>query len=238
MIAVTASEILDLLPALGKESQKRVLIKHGAVEPFFGVPIEELKKIQKKVKKNHEVALALYDSGISDAMYLAALVSEPDKMTKAQLEKWAKGAPWQMISESSVAWTTAESRFAVELGLKWIDSKKESIACTGWCTLSIYVGITPDDSIDLPVFKALLDQVKVGIVKAPNRVKYCMNGFVIAVGSGVVPLVAHAKATAAAIGAVAVDVGETDCKIPLASADIAKIEAMGRTGTKRKTAMC
>ena len=160
MIAVTASEILDLLPILGQESQKRVLIKHGAVEPFFGVPIEELKKIQKKVKKNHEVALALYDSGISDAMYLAALVSEPNMMTKVLLEKWAKGAPWQMISEYSVAWTTAESRFAVELGLKWIDSKKELIACTGWCTLSSYVGITPDDSIELPVFKALLDHVK------------------------------------------------------------------------------
>ena len=235
---MTAEEILALLPSLGSESTKRVLAKHGAREPFYGVKIEDLKKIQKKVKRNHEVALALYASGISDAMYLAALVSEPEKMTKAQLEGWAKAASWPMLSESAVAWTAAESRFAVELGLKWIDSKKESIACTGWCTLSSYVGITPDDDIDLPVFKALLDRVKVGIGKAPNRVKYCMNGFVIAVGSGVGPLVAHAKATAAAIGAVAVDVGETDCKIPLASAYIAKVEAMGRTGAKRKTAMC
>lgn len=235
---MTAEEIFALLPSLGSESIKRVLAKHGAKEPYYGVKIEELKKIQKKVKRNHEVALALYASGISDAMYLAALVSEPEKMTKAQLEGWAKAAFWPMLSESTVAWTAAESRFAVELGLKWIDSKKESIASTGWCTLSSYVGITPDDDIDLPVFKALLDRVKVGIGNAPNRVKSCMNGFVIAVGSTVVPLVAHAKATAAAIGAVPVDVGETECKIPLASAYIAKVEAMGRTGTKRKTAMC
>ncbi len=235
---MTAEEILAILPSLGSESTKRVLAKHGAKEPFYGVKIEELKKIQKKVKRNHEIALALYASGISDAMYLAGLVSEPEKMTKAQLEGWAKAAFWPMLSESTVAWTAAESRFAVELGLKWIDSKKESIACTGWCTLSSYVGITPDDGIDLPVFKALLDRVKVGIGKAPNRIKYCMNGFVIAIGSGVVPLVAHAKATAEAIGAVAVDFGETDCKIPLASTYIAKVEAMGRTGTKRKTAMC
>jgi len=235
---MTADEILELLPTLGKESQKRVLVKHGAVEPFFGVPIEELKKIQKKVKRNHEIALTLYASGISDAMYLAALVSEPEKMTKAQLESWSKAAFWPMLSESTVAWTAAESRFAVELGLKWIDSKKESIATSGWCTLSSYASITPDDDIELLVFKALLDRVEVGIEKASNRVKYCMNGFVIAVGSGVLPLLTHAKKTAIAIGAIAMAVGETDCKIPLASAYIAKVKAMGRAGKKRKSAMC
>jgi len=65
-----------------------------------------------------------------------------------------------------------------------------------------------------------------------------MNGFVVAVGSGVLPLLAHAKKTAIAIGAIAVDVGETDCKIPLASASIAKVEAMGCAGKNRKSAMC
>jgi len=162
------------------------------------VKIEELKKIQKKVKHNHELALALYDSGISDAMYLAALVSEPQKMTKAQLEKWAKNATWSMLSEYAVAWTAAESRFAVELGLKWIDHKQELIATSGWNTLSSYVAITPDDAIDLPVFQRLLGRVQERIGTAPNRVKYCMNNFVISVGCSVVPLLAEATAVAEA----------------------------------------
>ena len=235
---MTAAEILAALPKLGSQSYKNVLVKHGAVEPFYGVKIEEIKKIQKKVKHNHEVALALYESGISDAMYLAALVSEPQKMTKAQLEKWAKDATWSMLSEYTVAWTAAESRFAIELGLKWIDSKKESIAASGWNTLAGYVAITPDDDIELPVFKGLLDRVKADIAAAPNRVKYCMNNFVISVGTYVMPLNAHAKATAKALGKVEVDMGDTSCKIPLATDTIAKVEQMGRTGQKRKTVMC
>ena len=235
---MTAAEILAALPKLGSQSYKNVLVKHGAVEPFYGVKIEDLKKFQKKVKRNHEVALALYDSGVSDAMYLAALVSEPKRMTKAQLEKWAKGATWPMLSEYTVAWTAAESRFAVELGLKWIDSKKESIAASGWNTLGGYVALAPDDEIDLPVFEKLLDRVKAEIAGAPNRVKYCMNSFVIAVGSYVLPLNAHAKAIAKALGKVDVDMGDTSCKIPLATDSIAKVEAMGRTGRKRKTVMC
>ncbi len=235
---MTAADILAELPKLGSASTKKTLLKHGAQEPFYGVKIEDLQKIRRRVKRNHEVALALYDSGISDAMYLAALVSEPRKMTKAQLEKWAESATWSMLSEYAVAWTTAESRFAVELGRKWIDSPKELIACSGWSTLSSYAGITPDEAIDLPVFKALLDRVQAEVHEVPNRVRYCMMGFVIAVGSYVVPLVPHAKAIAASVGKVEVDVGATGCKVPVATEYIAKVEAAGRTGKKRKTAMC
>ncbi len=235
---MTAAEILAALPALGSQSYKNVLVKHGAVEPFYGVKIEDLKKIQKKVKRNHDIALELYDSGVSDAMYLAALVSEPEKMTKAQLEKWAKGATWSMLSEYTVAWTAAESRFAVELGLKWIDNKKESIAASGWNTLAGYVAITPDEEIDIPIFKKLLDRVKADIAASSNRVKYCMNSFVIGVGSYFVPLADHAKATAKALGKVEVDMGDTSCKIPSATDTIAKVETMGRMGQKRKTVMC
>ena len=235
---MTAEEILAELPKLGSQAIKNVLVKHGAQEPFYGVKVEHLKKLQKKVKRNHETALALYDSGISDAMYLAALVSEPRKMTKAQLDKWAKAATWSMISECAVAWTAAESRFAVELAVKWIDNSKVTVACCGWSTLSSYAGITPDDAIDLPLFAKLLDRVKTEVRDAPNRVKYRMTGFVISVGSYIVPLIPHAKAVAEAVGKVDVDVGDTSCRVPDATEYIAKVEAMGRTGRKRKSAMC
>ena len=65
-----------------------------------------------------------------------------------------------------------------------------------------------------------------------------MNSFVIAVGTYVEPLLAKAKKTAATIGTVAVDVGDTACKIPVATEYIEKIEAMGRLGVKKKTMRC
>jgi hypothetical protein len=36
--------------------------------------VEELKKIQKRIKKDYQLALDLYDTGIYDAMYLAGLI--------------------------------------------------------------------------------------------------------------------------------------------------------------------
>jgi hypothetical protein len=83
-----------------------------------------------------------------------------------------------------------------------------------------------------------LKTVEAGIDSAPNRVKYCMNAFVISVGSYVKPLLNAAKATAKKIGVVEVDMGDTACQTPLATEMIAKIESMGRVGKKRKTAKC
>ena len=65
-----------------------------------------------------------------------------------------------------------------------------------------------------------------------------MNGFVIAVGTYVKPLLKQAKATAKKIGKVDVQMGETSCKVPLATEYIAKVEKMGRVGKKRKTMKC
>jgi hypothetical protein len=65
-----------------------------------------------------------------------------------------------------------------------------------------------------------------------------MNGFVIAVGSYVTPLLKQAKAAAKEVGPVSIDMGDTSCKVPLATAYIAKVEAAGRQGQKRKTIRC
>jgi len=46
MSSESAGKIVEELKSLGSDSTKRVLIKHGAKEPFFGVKIEHLKKIQ------------------------------------------------------------------------------------------------------------------------------------------------------------------------------------------------
>ena len=90
----------------------------------------------------------------------------------------------------------------------------------------------------MPEIEKLLGRVKAEIGSAANRVRYCMVQFIISVGGYVTPLNAKAKVVAKAVGKVAVDMGDTSCKVPDAVEYIAKIEKMGRVGKKRKTAMC
>ena len=235
---MTADEVMAELKTLGNEQTKKTFLRHGAKEPFFGVRVGDMKKIQKRIKKDYALSLELYDTGNSDAMYFAALIADPTKMTKPQLQKWAKHAYWFYLSQYTVAWVAAESPFATEVALEWIASAKEQVAVAGWGTYSSFVGITPDEDLNLDEIVELLEKVQAEIHGAKNRVKSAMNGFVIAVGGYVAPLLKKAKAVAKAIGPVEVDVGDTDCKVPLALAYIEKIEKAGKVGAKRKSARC
>jgi 3-methyladenine DNA glycosylase AlkD len=235
---MTAEDILNELKPLGQESYKKILLNHGIREPILGVKIEHMKKIQKRIKKNYQLALDLYDTGIYDAMYLAGLIADDQKMTKKDLQHWVENANGSMTCEYTVPWVAAESLHGREVALKWIDSKKESIAAAGWATLSSLVAIKDDADLDLAELKQLLERIQKTIHKQLNRVCYTMNGFVIAVGSYVKPLTSLALQTAAKIDTVNVNVGDTACKVPDAAEYIKKVQERGAIGKKRKTAKC
>lgn len=235
---MTAEDVLEELKAAAKPTIKKVLMNHGACEPFYGVSVEDLKKIQKRIKRDHALALELYDTGISDAMYLAGLIVDDSKMSKKDLNRWVKQAYWYMLSEYTVPWVAAESPHGWALGLEWIEAKTEGIAAAGWSTLGALLKIKDDDELDLAKLKELLDRVATTIHRQANRVRYQMNGFVIDVGSYVVPLAGKALEVADTIGIVKVDMGGTACKVPAPREYIEKVHANGKAGKKRKTAKC
>jgi hypothetical protein len=205
---------------------------------MFGCKVGDLKPIAKSIRGNQELALELYSSGNSDAMYLAGMVASGAKMTKLQLQSWVDGASWYMTSEHTVPGVTCEHPDAWSIGLKWINSKKESIAASGWCVLSGVLATRDDQGLDLSMTKILLDRIGSNIHLEKNRVRYTMNGFVISVGSYVDKLLNDAKRTAKAIGKIDVEMGDTACKVPLAIDYISKLEKLGRIGKKRKTMKC
>src|SRR5690606_1389382 len=235
---MTYEEIMIKLEELGSEQTKKIYQNHGVKEPYFGVKIGDLKKLVKFVKKDHELALKLFESGNHDAMYLAGLSVNPKLMTKETLQNWAKQAYWYMVAEYTVAQVTAESDFALELAREWMESEEEMIAVSGWSTYANYLSITPDENLDVEEIRTLLNQVRNTIHEERNRVRYVMNSFVLAVGTYVEELNEEAKQVAEAIGKVHVDVGNTACKVPLAIDYIKKVEAKNRVGMKRKTCIC
>ena len=92
-------------------------------------------------------------------------------------------------------------------------------------------------SLDLAEIKSLLQRVAKSIHQQPNRVKYVMNSFVIAVACHVKRLHTLAVDTANGIGKVAVDLAGA-CKIPFALDHIKTFEARSAIGKKRKSPKC
>src|SRR5918994_162956 len=99
---MTAAEIMSQLKRLGSDSYKKVLFNHGVKEPAFGVKIEELKKLQKRIKKDYQLALDLFETGNYDAQYLAGLIADESKMTKKDLKHWLAKANCDALYGSTV----------------------------------------------------------------------------------------------------------------------------------------
>jgi 3-methyladenine DNA glycosylase AlkD len=235
---MTAKEILAELKPLGSDSYKKVMLNHGVKEPFFGVKISDLQKIQKRIKKDYQLALELYETGNYDAMYLAGLIADDARMTKKDLQHWIANANHDPLASSTVPWVAAGSPHGWELALEWIDSKEPLTAEAGWRTLRSLVSIKDDSELDLAELKRLLERVRKTIHQAPNDVRSAMNSFVIATGSYVKPLTDTAIQTAEKIGPVTVNMGNTSCHVPFAPDTIRKAQKRGAIGKKRKSAKC
>jgi 3-methyladenine DNA glycosylase AlkD len=235
---MNATEVMAELKKKGSAQTRKIYGRHGCPEPFFGVKVADLKGLVKKIKSNTPLAKELYGTGNSDAMYLAGLIGNGAELTRAELKAWADRASWYMISRYTVPWMVCEHPEAWEIGLEWIESKDERISSSGWSVLSILVGYREDGDLDLKAVEKLLDRVVKSIGAAPNQTRYSMNGFVIAVGGSVKSLTKKALAAAEKIGKVTCDLGDTDCKVPLAADYIRHIISMGRHGKKRAMLKC
>lgn len=235
---MTLQETMRLLAEKGTEQTRKTFRNHGAPEPLFGVKIGDLKPIAKRIKGDQELALRLFATGNSDAMYLAGLVADGRKMSREELNQWADSATWHMISGCSVPWVASEHSDALEIALAWIESPKELVAVAGWATLSCLACLIADDHLPLGKLSSLLARVSETIHRSPNRVRHVMNDFVICCGTYVAPLAEQALETARAMGRVEVDMGRTSCQVPDAEPCILKCRRGLPVAPKRKRVRC
>ena len=236
----TVRTVLAELKRVADPQTRNTYIRHGAPpDKLYGVKIGNMKPIAKRIRGEQQLGLDLYATGNRDAMYLAGLIVDGSKLTRAQLDKWvSQSRGYAGISQSTVVWVAAEHPDALAIARKWMRSKDETTATAGWCLYAGCLALLPDDELDLAEIRRLMEEAVASVHQAPNRVRYQMNSFVISVGCHVAPLLAAAREAARRIGPVEVDMGDTACKTPLATEYIAKVERMGRVGRKRKTLKC
>lgn len=232
----SCSQVLEKLQPLGSQQTKTILARHGAREPFFGVKVGDIVKVKREIGKDHNLAIALYDTGITDAMFLATLIADRHQVSEELLQKWVENAYWNMLSEYAVPSFAAESKFGWEMGIKWIHNKSEEIAAAGWSTLSFRISLMPDEKLDIQEIQQYLQHIKKSIHNERNRVRYAMNNFLIFAGCYITQITEQVVTIANEIGNVEVDMGQTSCKVPNIIENIDKTIDRGRWGIKRKRA--
>jgi 3-methyladenine DNA glycosylase AlkD len=81
--------VMDELAARGSPENRAGMARYGInVADAFGVSIPELRALAGRLGIDHELALALWDTGNHEARILAALVDDPGRVSGDQLEAW------------------------------------------------------------------------------------------------------------------------------------------------------
>ena len=105
------------LRRLGAKRNVEGMARYGIrAKKVFGVSKPNLDALARKIGKNHALGLKLWSTGIQDAKILAGLVSEPAKVTAAQMELWVRdfdnwdscdGTCCHLFVLAPAAWTKA-----------------------------------------------------------------------------------------------------------------------------------
>jgi 3-methyladenine DNA glycosylase AlkD len=219
------NEVMRELEAMGTAQNRKIYGRHGVRGDMFGVSYANLGKLKKKIKVDHDLAVALWASGNHDARVLATMVADPEMVTARDLDTWVKELDNYVLTDafSGLAGKSAAGRKKIN---RWIKSRSEWIKSAGW---NLVGGMAlHSEDVDDAVLETYLKTIESGIHTAPNRVRHSMNMALISIGMRNAALEKKAVAAAGRIGKVEVDHGETSCKTPDAAAYIKKVRARRR----------
>lgn len=134
--ASTADEIVAHLRAVASEDNRAGMKRYGInVETALGVPHGVLRNLQKVLKRDHERALALWETGIREARVLAAMTGEPRKMTIGQCRRWAADLnSWDIVD--SVSDLFADTPFRLELIEEFAADEREFVRRTAFAMMA------------------------------------------------------------------------------------------------------
>ena len=235
---MTLEEVMCELESLATEQTKKVYRSHGVREPHWGVPTTAMRSLAKKIKRNQPLAEQLYATGNYDAMYFAGMIADPKVMCEADFDRWLDAAYFFMLSDYVVAVSLAETDFAQAVADRWITSGDELRMSAGWACYEWLLGSRPDSEFDAEKLTKMLDIAANTIHNQPNRTRYSMNNFVIAVGVSYLPLHEEALKVAEKIGKVTVSTEKGACSVRLATDAILTAKEKNRLGFKRKNVRC
>lgn len=181
---MTLQEVMQQLEALGNEKVRARNRKLGAGDNQFGVQMGDLRKVAAKIKRDHALALALWETGNLDARLLAVLVLEPKRLSGAELEGMVGAATFGWLADWLNAYVVKEHPEKETLRQKWMAQHAAHaagsswLARAGWSLTSGRINGSPE-GLDLP---ALLDRIAAEMPAAPPETQWTMNNCLAGIG--------------------------------------------------------
>ena len=177
-MATTLKETLAQLKALGNEKVRAQNSKNGAGDNQFGVRHGDIRKLAAKIKTNHALAIALWETGNIDARLLAILLINPKKLTADDLDRMVRSVGFVQVADWLNSYVVKKYPDKETLRQRWMSDDDPWTARAGWSLTSERIGKNPE-GLDLP---ALLDRIESEMGDAAPEAQWTMNFCLAGIG--------------------------------------------------------
>lgn len=177
-MAMTLKDALAQLESLGDEKVRARNRKNGAGENQSGVPLGDIRKVAAKIKTDHALGVALWETGNIDARLLAVLVIDPKKLSGEELDRMVRSVGGAQVADWLHSNVVKKHRDKEALRLKWMEDDDPWAARAGWGLTSERIG-KDADGLDLP---ALLDRIESEMGDAAPEPQWTMNFCLAGIG--------------------------------------------------------
>lgn len=189
------NEVLTWLERRGTPRTVEGMARYGIqAKRAFGVPMGTLLSLRKRLGQDHALSLALWESGWYEARLLAALVGDPQRVTRRQMNAWAARFENWGDCDTVCFFLFDRTPLAWEKARQWSTSPREFVkrgAFALMACLALHDQAAPDRS-----FLALLPLIEKGARDERNFVKKGVSWALRAIGRRSLALNAAALALA------------------------------------------
>ena len=131
-------KILKILATYEEDKNVEGMKRFGITSSskILGVPKPKLRELAKKIGKNHELALKLWDSNIHEARILASMIAEPEKVDEDLMERWVRDFDnWDLCDQCvmNLFWRT---KFAYKKAIEWSQREEEFVKRAGFALMA------------------------------------------------------------------------------------------------------
>jgi|SRR3990172_2482022 len=160
----------------------------------LGISLWDLRRVAKDIGTDHELAIALWKSGIHEARMLAAFVDDPGQVTEEQMDAWVLDFESWDVCDTVTTDLFYRTTFARRKALQWSRSQPEFVKRAGFAMMA---GIAwhakgAEDATFLP----FLDAIVRGATDDRNYVRKAVSWALRNIGKRNLALNRRAVATA------------------------------------------
>jgi 3-methyladenine DNA glycosylase AlkD len=134
-----AKAILDELRSLGSEENRAGMARFGInTDTAYGIPMTVLRPIARRYRRDHDLAVALWQTGQHEARILAAMIDDPQKVTRRQVDSWAADFDSWDLCDQACGRLFALTPFVNAKVVRWAKDKREFVRRAAFALIAGY----------------------------------------------------------------------------------------------------